>query len=88
LRVVSKLFQEHPASVGESYFEHMLTAFAFGARMLFGGCASIIHSLLPCAFVRTGSAQIRYLHQRMIVARGRQPACTKAEPTAQREHNS
>ncbi len=27
------LFTEHPESVGESYTEHMGTAFGFGARM-------------------------------------------------------
>ena len=53
-----KLFTEHPASVGESYAEHLAMAGGFGLRMILGGCACLIHGLLPFLFVRTGSAQI------------------------------
>jgi len=65
------LFTNHPASVGESYFEHMAMSFAFSIRM-FGGClACLLHGLFPFLFVRTGSDQIRILHDRMVVHRDR-----------------
>ncbi len=66
-----KLFTEHPASVGESYGEHLAMSSGFGIRMILGGCACIIHGLLPFLFVRTGSTQISELHQTMVTNRRR-----------------
>jgi hypothetical protein len=66
-----KLFTEHPASVGESYGEHLAMASGFGLRMILGGCACLIHGLLPFLFVRTGSAQISELHSVMVANRRR-----------------
>ena len=66
-----KLFTEHPASVGESYGEHLAMASGFGLRMILGGCACLIHGLLPFLFVRTGSAQISELHSVMVTNRSR-----------------
>lgn len=66
-----KLFTQHPASAGESYGEHLAMASGFGIRMILGGCACMIHGLLPFLFVRTGSAQISELHQTMIANRNR-----------------
>jgi hypothetical protein len=66
---IGQLFRDHPASVGETYGQHLRHASAFGVRMMLGGVACIIHGLLPFLFVRTGSAQIRTLHDRMVVNR-------------------
>jgi len=67
-----RLFTEHPESVGETYFQHLLAAGTFGLRMVLGGLACLVHGLLPFLFVRTGSSCITDLHQRMV-ARQRQP---------------
>ena len=64
--VSTRLFTEHPASVGESYGEHLAMASGFGVRMILGGFACLIHGLLPFLFVRTGSLQIATLHERMV----------------------
>lgn len=66
-----KLFTEHPASVGETYLEHLGMATGFGWRMILGGFACLIHGLLPFLFVRTGSGQIRTLHDTMVAHRGK-----------------
>lgn len=66
-----KLLTEHPASVGESYGEHLVMASGFGLRMILGGIACLIHGLLPFLFVRTGSAQISELHDTMVANRRR-----------------
>ena len=55
-------FTEHPASVGESYFEHMGVASSFGISMLLAGCACLVHAVLPFAFVKTGSDTITSLY--------------------------
>lgn len=59
-------FTEHPAAVGESYFQHMGMAFGFGFRMLGGGLACLMHGLFPFLFTTTGSRTITLLHERMV----------------------
>ncbi|MCB1483253.1 MAG: hypothetical protein KDJ55_15150 [Rhodobiaceae bacterium] len=52
-------FQRHPATVGESYFEHMAFAARFGTLMFAAGAAALIHALLPFAFETTASSIVR-----------------------------
>jgi uncharacterized protein DUF6356 len=68
------LFKDHPASVGESYFEHMSSAFGFAAHLLGASFACFVHGLFPFLFTSTGSAMVKDLHQRMITARHRHEA--------------
>ena len=64
-----RAFTEHPASVGESYGEHLGRAWFFGLRMVFAGIACLVHGVLPFLFVRTGSRAITELNDRMVVNR-------------------
>jgi hypothetical protein len=64
-----RAFTEHPASVGESYTEHLFRALCFGMRMVFAGVACVVHGVLPFLFVRTGSRAIAELNDRMAVNR-------------------
>lgn len=66
---MSHLFTRHPASVGETYWQHLQTALTFGFRMLGGGIACFVHALLPFLFVSTASRCIEQLHDRMVVHR-------------------
>lgn len=66
---MTRLFTRHPASVGETYLQHLRTALSFGVRMLGGGVACLVHSLLPFLFVRTASRCIEQLHERMVLHR-------------------
>lgn len=66
-----RAFTEHPASVGESYSEHLGQALCFGGRMIFAGVACLVHGMLPFLFVRTGSRAIAELNDRMIANRRR-----------------
>ena len=68
-----RAFTEHPASVGETYTEHMARAICFGARMIGAGLACLVHALLPFLFERTGSAAIAELNDRMLVNRRSAP---------------
>jgi len=65
-------FTEHPASVGETYGEHLVSAAGFAGRMAVGALACFVHGLLPFFFTRTGSGIINELHGRMILSRSRQ----------------
>jgi Family of unknown function (DUF6356) len=64
-----RAFTQHPASVGESYTEHLGRALCFGTRMIFAGIACLVHGVLPFLFVRTGSQAISELNDRMILNR-------------------
>jgi hypothetical protein len=68
-----RLFLDHPASVGETYFEHMGTALGFARAMLGAGLACAVHAVLPTLFTRTGSSTIENLHHRMVESRARAP---------------
>jgi Family of unknown function (DUF6356) len=68
-----RAFTEHPASVGESYGEHLARALCFGARMILAGIACLVHGVLPFLFVRTGSQAISELNDRMVLNRQRVP---------------
>ena len=61
-----RLFLDHPASVGETYFEHMGVATSFGAKMIAGGLGAMVHGFLPFAFKTTGSTTIAALHAKMV----------------------
>mgnify|MGYP004006526659 FL=1 len=69
--MLKNAFTEHPASVNESYGEHLATASRFGISMIVGGFACLIHGLLPFLFVATASRAIDQLHDRMVANRVR-----------------
>ena len=56
-------FTAHPATVGETYFEHSRFAFRFSAKLLLAGLAAFVHALLPFAFEHTAGNMIRSLHR-------------------------
>lgn len=68
-----RLFTEHPASVNETYFQHLANAWRFGFRMIGSGLICLLHGLLPFAFCSRASDTICELHDRMVVNR-RRPA--------------
>lgn len=67
-------FTKHPASVGESYFEHLRHASGFAGSMITGGLACFMHAILPFMFTHTGSRVIATLNTRMITNRRQQTA--------------
>lgn len=75
---ISRLFTEHPASVGESYVQHMRHAAGFATRMMLCGVACMIHAALPFLFVRTGSRLVVELNERMVLSRA---SCTPSPET-------
>ncbi len=64
-------FTAHPASVGETYWEHMRFAARFGARMALGGAAAMLHALFPFLCKTTASRINDQLVQMRAAARGR-----------------
>ncbi len=76
------LFTAHPASVDETYTEHMGVAFGFASRMFLASLACLVHAILPFLFVTTGSAAIVVLHERMVANRRRHQPGRPAAPEA------
>jgi len=85
--MIKRAFTEHPASVGESYVAHMGCAFSFGASMIIGGLACLLHGLFPFAFTKSGSRRIETLYRRMVTHRDRRGpafAADRAMPAMER----
>jgi hypothetical protein len=60
------LFRDHPASVGESYFQHMGMALSFAFALLRAGLACLVHAFLPFLCTTTARRAIEDLHRRMV----------------------
>jgi preprotein translocase subunit SecF len=69
--VTSLSFVEHPASVGESYGQHLFHAMSFSIRMAAGAFAVSVHAVFPFLFTRTGSAVLSSLYHDMVTHRAR-----------------
>ncbi len=80
-RSFRRLFLDHPASVGESYAEHFGVATRFGAKMIGGGLACLVHGVFPSLFERTGSGTVKRLYSDMISRQpgARPPAYDRAD---------
>ncbi|MCC7274095.1 MAG: hypothetical protein IT561_15615 [Alphaproteobacteria bacterium] len=76
-------FTRHPASVGETYAQHLGFATATGGRMVLAGLACMLHGFFPFLCVRTGSRAIIALHARVTAgARAHAARQTLAEERA------
>ncbi len=53
-----RAFTEHPASVGESYWQHLAFALGFAGKLMLAGLAALVHALLPFLFRTTASCMI------------------------------
>jgi hypothetical protein len=71
-------FTEHPASVGENYFEHLRQASGFAVSMIGGGLACLVHAILPFLFTHTGSSVVTTLNTRMVTHRRRPRAMPRS----------
>lgn len=70
IRPLQRLFLDHPRSIGEGYLEHARVAGRFGAEMVTGGLACLVHAAVPGLFARTASERVKSLYAQM---RSRQP---------------
>ena len=57
-----RLFLDHPASLGETYAQHLRAASGVGFALLGAGLACLAHALIPATFETNGSRIIRCLH--------------------------
>lgn len=86
--MIKRAFTEHPASVGESYFQHMGCAFSFSMKMIGGGLACLLHGIFPFLFVRTGSKCIEGLHHSMVTHRDRRLNVAEGDLPAMKQQST
>ena len=77
---IGKAFTAHPASVGESYLQHLHSALGFSGAMVRAAVCCSVHAFLPFLFQRAGSRAIEDLHRRMVLQRSRLPAAASSTP--------
>lgn len=63
--IFNRLFIAHPATVNETYFEHMRFALGFAFWLLVAAGAALIHAILPALCETTASSILRRLTDRM-----------------------
>ena len=65
-------FRSHPASVNETYWQHLRSAAYFSGCLFAAAVVCLVHAIAPCFFTRTGSRLVTHLHERMVSKRARQ----------------
>ena len=60
----TRIFLNHPRSLDENFYQHMVLALGFAAALLLAGAAALIHAFIPCLFEKTASNIISRLHER------------------------
>lgn len=66
-----RAFTEHPASVGETYTEHMRVAAHFAKELSLAAGAAAVHAIVPSMCCTSASDRIMKLHAEMTTgARG------------------
>lgn len=58
-----RAFTEHPASVDETYGEHMRVALGVAGSLAVASGAAIVHALVPALCEKAASKRIRALHE-------------------------
>lgn len=69
MSALNRIFGEHPAKVGESYFEHMVFAFRFSGRLFRASAAALLHGFVPCLCETTASRSILDMHAEISARR-------------------
>ena len=59
---ISRHFTSHPATVGESYLEHLGFALRFSGKLGYAALAALLHALVPSRCETTASRTIRDLY--------------------------
>ena len=58
----SRLFTEHPRSLGMSWAQHGAGAVKIGAELIGAGCAAIVHAAVPGLFTETAGRTVTRIY--------------------------
>ena len=77
---IRRAFTEHPASVGETYGQHMRVAAHFAKELSLAAGAAAVHAIVPSMCCTSASDRIKKLHGEMSAgARGHATASDPAQ---------
>ena len=62
---IQSLFTKHPASLGETYTEHMRASLSYAVPLFGAAMAAFVHAIFPFLFTTTASASVKRLYDRM-----------------------
>jgi hypothetical protein len=65
------VFRDHPASVGETYLQHLTVALGYSLRLFAAGLAALLHGFLPFLCKTSASAAIKEMHAEMAARKAR-----------------
>lgn len=63
--MIKALFTAHPATVDETYFEHMVFALGFAFWFFMAGAAALIHAFIPALCETTASDILKRLNDKI-----------------------
>ena len=63
--LLDRWFLSHPASVNESYFQHLRFACGFAFWLIVAGLAALVHAIIPALCETTASTILCKLTSRM-----------------------
>lgn len=62
--MILNAFTRHPASVDETYFQHLAFALRFSGTLVLAAGAALVHAVLPFMFEKTASRIVARLYAR------------------------
>lgn len=71
-------FTDHPASVDETYTDHMTMALSFAGSLSLAAVCALVHAFLPFVFQKTSSTIVTRLYERMVTKRNVKGARSEA----------
>lgn len=63
--MLQRIFLSHPATVNETFFQHMRFALTFALSLMAAAGAALVHAFIPCLFEKTASQIITRLYARI-----------------------
>ncbi|MGI4878407.1 MAG: DUF6356 family protein [Janthinobacterium lividum] len=71
--MIKRLMTDHPASVGETYLEHMRASLGVAAQLAAAAAGCVVHAVVPGWCTRTGSTAVLRLYAEIYPRRFDQP---------------
>jgi hypothetical protein len=73
---IAQKFNEHPATVGETYGQHFLMAMGFSLAMLRAAFCCALHAVFPFLCEKSGSRCIEGLYEAQSLRVGADQSCS------------
>lgn len=62
--MLQRVFLQHPATVNETYGQHLVFALRFASTLFLAAGAALVHALVPCLCEKTASRLVERMYLR------------------------